>query len=211
MVSLLSLVNIHGFFCKMGQEKRKNKNPLWDSPPNMSGQKKPISHSEKKTLLQTKNVQGTHHQPFLCTKFGKKPLKKKAFTTPSIKTKSACCKQNEFPFFWAMSSLERILSPPAFRLDYGDCQNSWRPWSESVEQKERENNLAVETDKTGLSAKQWLFCQPGKKGFPDRISRRERAWSAVQSANQNRMTDPHQSQHPRENNGCVTLWPCHLH
>jgi hypothetical protein len=33
----------------------------------------------------------------------------------------------------------------------------------------------------------------------------------VQSANQNRMTDPHQSQHPRENNGCVTLWPCHLH
>jgi hypothetical protein len=64
--------------------------------------------------------------------------------------------------------------------------------------------LEVETVKTGLSAKQWLFCQPGKKGFPDRISRRERAWSAVQSANQNLMTDPHQAEHPRENKGCVS-------
>jgi hypothetical protein len=47
----------------MGQEKTKNKIPLWDSPPNMSGRKKGIFHSEKKTLLQTKKVEGTHHQP----------------------------------------------------------------------------------------------------------------------------------------------------
>jgi hypothetical protein len=56
-------IQIHWFFCKMGQEKTKNKSPLWDSPPNMSGRKKRIFHSEKKTLLQTKKVQGTHHQP----------------------------------------------------------------------------------------------------------------------------------------------------
>jgi len=50
--------------------------------------------------------------------------------------------------------------------------------------------LEVETVTTGLSARQWLFCQPGKKGFPDGISRRERACSAVQSANPNLMDPP---------------------
>ncbi len=190
----------------MGQEKTKNKIPLWDSPPNMSGWKKGIFHSEKKTLLQTKKVEGTHHQPVWCTEFGKKTFLKKCFQDSIYKDKASFAGSR-----MNFHSSEWILSLPAIRLDYGDCQSSRRPWSESVEQKGRENNLEVETVTTGLSARQWLFCQPGKKGFPDGISRRERACSAVQSANPNLMTHPHQAQHSRENKGCFTLWPCHLH